>query len=134
MSRPPTYARKVDASHATVVKAFEAAGCSVAVIQSSKAGLPDLVIGLAGRTHLVEVKPASTRKDGKESPQSSLRATQTAFAEKWRGSPVHLVHNATEALELANLLRMTAGRALEAESRSKRMDVHRRLALSALGP
>ncbi len=102
MSRPPTFARKVDGSHRRVVEAFEFAGCSVAVIQSPKAGLPDLVIGVSGATHLIEVKnPTTLKKD-------ALKPKQVAFAEKWRGSPIHVVRSQQEAWELVALLRMTA--------------------------
>lgn len=96
------YARKVDGSHRKVVEAFEHAGCSVAVIQSHKAGLPDIVIGVCGSTHLVEIKNDTRLK--KDAP--SLE--QVGFAAKWRGSPVHLIRSPVEAVALVNLLRMTA--------------------------
>ena len=120
MSRPPTYARKVDSSHRAIVRVLEAAGCSVVAIQSPRPGLPDLIVGVAGRTHLVECKPPSTRKDGAQSPQSSLRATQASFAARWRGSPVHVLRTPAEAVELVNLLRLTADtlrQAAEAKAR-----------------
>ncbi len=102
MSRPPTYARKVDSSHRAIVKAFEFAGASVAAIQSPRAGLPDLAIGVSGSTHLVEVKPDTKLK------AHALKPAQVDFAAKWRGGVVHLVRSPQQAWELVALLRMSA--------------------------
>lgn len=98
------FARKVDRNHGPVVDAFELAGCSVLSIASVGNGAPDLVIGCAGRSHLVEVKP-----DTRVKAVSNQRANQVAWATKWRGGAVHVVRTTSEAFELANLLRMTAG-------------------------
>ncbi len=109
MSRPPTYAKKVDASHADIVDALRRVGCSVTAIQSSTAGVPDLLVGLCGRTHLVECKPMKLKRDGTQSRDGKPRASQVAWAEAWRGGAIHVVHSAEEAVELANLLRMGNG-------------------------
>ncbi len=103
------FARKVDATHGEIVDVFRAAGATVFAIQSPLAGCPDLIVGMCGRTHLVEVKKDNVLKNGKRGVQTGLSDAQAAFARSWRGGPVHLVHNATEAMELANLLRMTGG-------------------------
>lgn len=97
------YARKQDSNARIVIEAFERLGCSVLVLTTSRPGCPDLAIGLAGRTHLVEIKP-----DVGVSARRNLRPNQIAFAKTWRGSPVHLVRSPLEALQLANLLRMVA--------------------------
>ncbi len=98
------FARKVDRNHGTVVAAFELAGCSVLSIASVGRNAPDLVVGCAGRSHLVEVKPDVGAKALRDP-----RKGQLDWAAKWRGGPVHVIRTAAEALELANLLRMTAG-------------------------
>ncbi|HET7099601.1 MAG TPA: hypothetical protein VFJ52_00505 [Terriglobia bacterium] len=97
------YARKQDSNARVVIDAFEAAGCSVLVITSTRPGCPDLAVGVSGRTHLVEVKP-----DVNVTARRNLRPTQVAFADSWRGGPVHVVRSANEAFQLAGLLRMTA--------------------------
>lgn len=95
------FARRVDSSHRGVVNAFEFAGCSVLAISSTTtAGVPDLVVGISGRTILVEVKPDTKLK------AHALRPSQVAWAAKWRGSPVHVVRSPAEAWELAALVRM----------------------------
>ncbi len=89
-----------DANHRAVVNAFEGAGCSVAVIESAKAGLPDLAVGVAGVTLLVEIKPDSQL--ARHQPSKA----QVAFAAAWRGSPVHVVRSPQQAVELAQLVRL----------------------------
>ncbi len=103
MSRPPTYARKVDKSQPAVVAAFEAAGCSVTPIQRPKAGLPDLLVGFLGVDHIVESKNPS--KSGRQTAASGLSEVQRAFDESWRGSRTDVAHTAAEALELVKLWR-----------------------------
>ena len=95
------YARKQDASARGVIDAFKAVGCSVVVITSAQAGCPDLALGVAGRTHLVEIKP-----DVGITARRNLRPAQATFSESWRGGPVHVVRSADEALRLVELLRM----------------------------
>ncbi len=90
-----------DANHGPVADAFERAGCSVLELTQVGAGCPDLCIGVAGRTFLVEVKDGSKRPSARK-----LRASQVKFADGWRGSPVHVVESSIEAWELANLLRL----------------------------
>jgi hypothetical protein len=88
------YARKVDASHKAVVGAFRAMGCTVEAIQGAKAGLPDLVVGFAARTHLVEVKPNTLLKAHQPS------AAQDRFAMAWRGGGVPVVRTVDDAAAL----------------------------------
>ena len=108
------YARKVDSSHKGVVAAFRAMGCTVAPIQSCIAGLPDLIVGFAGRTHLVEVKPDTKLKAHRPSE------AQVAFAESWRGGSVPVCRNVDDVVALvlmwrnAQLLEHRAAQALAA--------------------
>ncbi len=96
------YARKKDANHSSVVKAFQFAGASWLNIEGSTPGAPDGALGVSGATHLVEIKPDSKLK------AHAPRPTQVKFAAEWRGSPVHLVRSPAEAWQLVALLRMTA--------------------------
>ncbi len=93
-------ARRKDASHAEVVATFKAMGCSWVNLESSTKGVPDGILGISGRTELVEVKPES-----RKTAQNSLRASQMAWGATWTGSAVHVVHNVTEAAALVNNLR-----------------------------
>lgn len=64
---------------------FRALGCDVRSTASVGAGFPDLVVGLAGRTYLVEVK------DGRKAPSARrLTPLEEKFREGWRGG-WHLV-------------------------------------------
>ncbi len=96
------YARKKDSNHPAIVKAIEFAGASWLNIETSVAGAPDGVLGCSGATHLAEIKPDTKLK------AHALKPKQVAFAEKWRGSPVHVIRSPQEAWELIALLRMTA--------------------------
>jgi Holliday junction resolvase len=93
-----------DANHRTIVDTFRRAGCSVLELTAVGFGAPDLLIGKHGRTFLVEVK------DGAKSPsRRKLRPSQVAFAAAWRGGPVHVVKDVTEAWTLAQLLARPEG-------------------------
>ena len=96
------FARRKDSNHGPVVKAFEFAGASWLNIEGTTPGAPDGVLGCSGSSHLVEIKPNTALKAHRPKPN------QVAFAEKWRGSPVHLVRSPQEAWELVGLLRMSA--------------------------
>lgn len=98
------FRRNKDASHSVVVDAFRRAGASVLVIDCSAAGAPDLLVGVAGRSLLVEVKNPAGK--GMDKRRTRLAPAQEAFAASWRGSPVHVVCSAVEAFELANLMRL----------------------------
>lgn len=75
-----------DANEAQLVRRLEAHGCSVVRMPASELGLPDLLVGCARRTHLVEVKDPDSRHG-----RAGLSAGQVAFAQAWRGSRVERV-------------------------------------------
>ena len=103
------YARRKDASHSAIVKAFRALGCSAVAIESPTAGLPDLAVGCAGRTHLVEAKPSAAQT--KDKRQLTPRASQIAFAESWKGGGIPIVHDAAEVAQLTEMWRLEASNA-----------------------
>lgn len=98
------FARRKDATHAPVVACFRGLGCSWVNLDGP--GAPDGVLGCAGRSHLVEIKPnQSTTRDKR---QLAPRASQVAWAASWRGGPVHVVSSVEQAAVLVGLLRMSA--------------------------
>lgn len=95
MGRRQAPARR-DGTQQEVVDTFIALGCSV--VDMAACGVPDfpdLVVGVIGITHLVEVKDQSTRYG-----RAGLSEGQSRFARDWRGSKVWLCHNALEAQAL----------------------------------
>lgn len=73
-------AARVDANHGKIVAAFRKAGASVFSGAALGQGFPDLIVGYAGRTFLVEVK------DG-DKPLSARTLTpdQQEFVKNWKG-------------------------------------------------
>lgn len=90
------YAARNDANHTEIVCALEAAGCMVWVIRTPV----DLLVGVAGRTGLVEIKhgakPASRRK---------YTPMQAGFLTTWNGGPVFTVLDVAGALRAAAVLK-----------------------------
>jgi len=99
-------ARQKDASHRAVVAAFRALGCSVLVIEEAEKGAPDLIVGVAGQDHGVEVKP--TRAQALRKDQTTPRASQQAFHERWRGAPIQVARTIEDAAALVALWRRPA--------------------------
>lgn len=93
-------AARVDANHADVVAALRAVGASVQSLAVCGGGVPDLLVGLRGRTYLIEVKDGSK-------PPSARRLTpdEEAWHREWRGAPVAVVKNVDEALAACEILR-----------------------------
>lgn len=85
-------AAKRDIAEPLVVEAFRAAGCSVERMDRPC----DLLVGLHGVSHLVEVKTGS-KGYGK-----GLNANQAQWAEAWRGGRIYIVRTPDEALSLVN--------------------------------
>jgi hypothetical protein len=73
-------ARK-DANQPALVAFAEAFGASFMDLSQLGKGRPDGLLGLHGKTFLVEFKTVS----------GALTPDQTAFIASWRGSPVHIV-------------------------------------------
>lgn len=78
-----------DATHAEIRDELRALGASVVDTGDVGRDFPDLVVGLAGGTFLVEVKTA----------KGDLSDGQSDFARGWRGSPVVLLRSRVEARE-----------------------------------
>ncbi len=94
-----------DANHNAVVSRFLALGCTVIQIHATGIpGLPDLGVGCAGVTYLVEVKNPGTAYG-----RAGMTATQTAFARDWRGGRVWVVQSEDEATALVKNWRRRMG-------------------------
>lgn len=84
-------AQKRDSNEAAIVQALVAAGCSVDPLPGGN-GRPDLLVGRAGATYLIEVKdPAATPA------KRRLNPLQKKWHAEWRGR-AHLVETAEQAL------------------------------------
>ena len=83
-----------DANHQEVKDAFTALGCSVADTADVGNGFPDLVVGIAGVTTLVEVKTL----EGAHTPE------QVRFFDEWRGSH-YTVRSREQAVDLVQSVR-----------------------------
>lgn len=95
MSNKFAYRGHHDANHGELAKVFESLGCSVADTSAAGFGFPDIVLGLIGQTHLVEVKD----KDGQ------LSASQKRFLRDWRGGQIMVVQTIPEAIEHVQRIR-----------------------------
>lgn len=82
-----------DSTHKPIVAALRAIGATVVRISSQEPGCPDLLVGLRGRTFLVEVKGPKTPVDDK----------QLAWHRSWRGAAIHIVRTPEEALAALGL-------------------------------
>ena len=86
---------RLDATQKAVVAALREIGCSVTSLAAVGGGCPDLLVGLAGRTVLLEVKSA---KAVRHKPSETTSA-QDGWVATWRGGLVAVVHDVDEALD-----------------------------------
>jgi hypothetical protein len=77
-----------DSNHTDVVKWYRDLGCSVFDLADVALGCPDLLVGMAGVTCIVEVKSA----DG------TLTGLQKTFLAGWRGGEVTIVRTQDEVI------------------------------------
>ena len=91
-------AAKVDDNQGEIVAALRAAGCSVTSLASVGRGCPDLVVGRAGVTYLLEVKDGSK-------PPSKRRLTpdEKAWHGAWRGQ-VAVVESVQDAFKAVGMM------------------------------
>lgn len=95
------YARRRDKNHGELQRAFEQLGCSVADLSGAGIpGWPDVVVGVAGRNHLVEFKNPETRYG-----RAGLNDNQQAFARDWRGGKLYAVSTVQEVAALVRNLK-----------------------------
>ena len=91
-----TYARRVDANHSQIVKAFRELGCSVFDTSRVAGGFPDILVGVNQKTALVEIK---------SSDKARFTPAQEAFMLNWQGSTVARIDSVDAAIRLVNMLK-----------------------------
>ena len=90
-----TYAR-IDTNQKEIVEALRKAGATVVSLASMKHGCPDLLVGYAGETILIEVK-----KDAK----SKYTSDQLDFLGKWRGGAICRIDSVEAAIRCLGIIR-----------------------------
>lgn len=90
---------KVDANQTTIVDALRCCGASVTSLAAVGRGVPDLLVGHAGRTALLEVK-------NKDLPPSArgLTIDQQIWHAEWRGGTLAVVCDVESALRVLKVM------------------------------
>ncbi len=91
-----------DHGHSAIVAALRKAGCSVASWGTD--GAPDLVVGRAQVTYLLEVKDPIGPKGGTSRDGQQLNDRQLRWHRNWNGH-VDVVRSVQEALEAVGIHR-----------------------------
>jgi hypothetical protein len=87
-------AAKVDANQGAIVAALRAAGCSVTSLAGVGNGCPDLLVGVGGKTAILECKV----------PGEKLNALQRDWHAAWRGGTLAVVFDVESALRVARVM------------------------------
>ena len=91
---------RTDSNQAAMATLLRRLGCSVVDTHTIGGGFPDLVVGIVGRTFLVEVK------DGDKSPsRRRLTADEFDFHRDWRGHPPVILESEEEAIRWVGTVR-----------------------------
>jgi Holliday junction resolvase len=90
-----TYAR-IDTNHKEIVKALRNAGATVVSLAAMKHGCPDLLVGYAGETVLMEIK-----RDAK----AKFTPDQLEFLGKWKGGAISRVDSVDAAIRALGITR-----------------------------
>lgn len=85
-------AAKIDTNQPAIVHGLRKAGLSVAITSSLGDGFPDLVVGRAGVTYLLEVKHG----------KGDLTDDEREFSERWQGHYA-IVRSVAEAYEVCGV-------------------------------
>jgi Holliday junction resolvase len=90
-----TYAR-IDSNHKEIVAALRQAGATVVSMASLKHGTPDILVGYAGETILMEIK-----RDAK----AKFTSDQLDFLGKWKGGAISRVDSVDAAIRALGITR-----------------------------
>jgi Holliday junction resolvase len=90
-----TYAR-IDTNHKEIVKGLRELGATVVSLASMKHGCPDLLVGYAGETILMEIK-----RDAK----AKFTPDQLEFLGKWKGGAISRVDSLEAAIRALGITR-----------------------------
>lgn len=86
---------KVDANHAEIVAALRQAGATVQSLAEIGDGCPDLLVGLAGKTVLIEVKDSAQPPSKRQLTDDQLR-----WHGAWTGGTLAVVCDVESALRV----------------------------------
>lgn len=86
------YAAKRDSNEAAIIAALR--NCGATVVQLSDKGVPDLLVGVFGKTILAETK----QRKGK------LTSAQQDFVANWNGGEVWIIRSVEDALDMIGAL------------------------------
>lgn len=90
---------KVDANQPEIVSLLRRLGCSVQPIHMVGRGVPDLLLGIAGRNFIVELK------DGRKPPSArKLTPDEQEWHQNWLGQ-VDVIESEQQAVEFVNRVR-----------------------------
>lgn len=87
-------AARVDENQRAIVKALRKAGASVQPLHTVGDGVPDLLVGIGGKTFLVEVK----------NEKGTLTPDQIRWHSEWRGAKPLVVRDEVQALWAVGLI------------------------------
>jgi hypothetical protein len=92
-------AARTDDNHADIVQALRSAGAAVQSLAAIGDGCPDLLIGYAGRTAVVEIK------DGSKPPsRQRLTPAESAWHAGWTGGTLAIVSDVESAMRLLRVM------------------------------
>jgi hypothetical protein len=92
-------AAKIDANQPEIVAALMKAGATVQSLAAIGGGCPDLLVGYANRTALIEIK------DGSKVPSAQkLRPQQEKWHENWTGGTLATVNSVEGALRVLTVM------------------------------
>lgn len=94
------YAPKADSNHREVKGWYEELFCSVVDIHHVGGGVPDLLIGCAGISELVEVK----------TEEGNLEPSQLTFQKTWRGPKVKIIRSQADVINHVTNIREKVSR------------------------
>lgn len=94
-------ARRVDANQTSIVNAFRKAGASVQILSDVGKGCPDILVGIAGKNYLFEIKDGSKSLSGQ-----ALTPAEKEFHKNWRGH-VQIIRWVTDLKEFFKELAQT---------------------------
>ncbi len=102
-----TYARRRDDVEPEIVKALTQVGASVEKLEVRNVqGIPDLLVGINGRTYLLEVKEEHGRAwKGRGKTASGLLPSQEKWWSRWKGGRPVVVTTIDEALRAIGVTR-----------------------------
>lgn len=92
-------AAKVDANQPEIVAALRAAGATVISLAACGSGIPDLLVGHAGKTALIEVKDGSLPPSKRQ-----LTPDQLKWHGEWTGGTLAVVCDVESALRVLRIM------------------------------